>query len=71
MGTKPYSFRLPEEVMDHTKMFCKEHGMSVTFFVEKSIKEHLENISDIKEFDRLFLEKESAVDVDTFLKELT
>ena len=71
MHSKAYTFQLPEKIMQQAKSFCKTHGMSVTFFVAKSISERLETISDIKEFDWLFPERESAVDLDMFLKELS
>lgn len=67
---RPYTLRLSPTIMERAKKFSRAHGMRLSFFVEKALEEKLENISDIREFDRLYHEKKDAVDFERFLKEI-
>jgi len=66
-----FAVKIGEEVLKDFKIFCKEHGIKYSFFIEEAIKEKLEEEElkeDILDFKTLRKEEGSAIPFEKYLR---
>ena len=71
MAKTTLSVKLDSEVMRSVKKFCAEHGVKYGFFVEKALKEKLEEEElkeDILDLKALKEQEKSAIPYEEYLK---
>lgn len=71
MTKATFAVKIGEEVLKDFKIFCKEHGIKYSFFIEEAIKEKLEKEElkeDILDFKTLRKEEGSAVPFEKYLR---
>ena len=71
MTKTTFAVKIGEEVLKNFKIFCKEHGIKYSFFIEEAIKEKLEEEElkeDILDFKTLRNDEGSAIPFEKYLR---
>lgn len=71
MTKATFAVKIGEEVLKNFKIFCKEHGIKYSFFIEEAIKEKLEEEElkeDILDFKTLRNDEGSAIPFEKYLR---
>ena len=66
-----FAVKIGEEILRDFKIFCNEHGIKYSFFVEEAIKEKLEEEElreDILDFKTLRKEEGRAIPFEKYLR---
>jgi len=71
MEKTTFAIKISKDVIGDLKTFCKEHGIKYSFFIEKAIKEKLEEEElreDILDLKTLKKEEKLAVPFEEYLR---
>jgi len=71
VGKSTFAIKISEEVLKNFKTFCKEHGIKYSFFIEKAIKEKLEEEElkeDLLDLKTLPQEEKLAIPFEEYLR---
>lgn len=71
MEKTTFALKISKDVIEELKTFCKEHGVKYSFFIEKAIKEKLEEEKlreDILDLKTLQKEEKLAVPFEEYLR---